>query len=106
VGNEQDDFLWNISESEQLLFDVHDALKSTFVDPRERRIVWPDGARLSIEDAARRIHAASGGPMDRVQTHVVNWLEAGYEPGGLDEQQMEEFEWLIEEWIDPYDNLN
>ena len=29
-----------------------------------------------------------------------------YEPEGLDEQQMEEFERLIEEWIAPYDNVN
>jgi len=106
VGNEQYDFLLNISEAEQLLFDVLHALEKTSVDPRERRIVWPDGARLCIEDTARRIHAESGGPVDRIQSHVVNWLAAGYVPEGLDEQQMEEFEQLIEEWIAPYEDLN
>ena len=106
MGNEEDDFFLNISESEQLRFDVFDALKSTSVDPREQRIVWPDGARLSIEDTARRIHAESGGHVEMVQAHVVHWLETGYEPEGLDDQQMEKFERLIGEWIDPYDDLN
>lgn len=106
MGNEQDDLSLDISEFQQLLFDVLDALEKTSVDPRERRIVWPDGARLTIEDAARRIHAECGGPLDMVQFHVVSWLEMSYEPEGLDEQQMEEFERLIEEWIAPYDDIN
>ena len=73
------------------------------MDPREQRIVWPDGARLSIEDTARRIHSESGAPLGRVQYHVVGWLEMTYEPKGLDEDQMEEFERLVDQWITPYD---
>ena len=91
-------------ESEQALFDVLDALAEASVDVRRRRIVWPDGARLSIEDTARRGDSESGAPLDRVQSHVVGWLEMTYEPEGLNEQQMEEFERLIEQWIAPYDD--
>ncbi len=104
MGNELDPFFLNISESEQALFDVLDALEQAAVDARERRIVWPDGARLSIEDTARKIHSDSGAPLDMVQSHVVGWLEMTYEPQGLDEDQMEEFERLIEQWITPYDD--
>jgi hypothetical protein len=44
-------------------------------------------------------------PGDVVQSHVVGWLEMHYEPEGLDEDQMEEFEQLIELWIAPYDDI-
>jgi len=91
-------------ESEQALFDVLDAMAEASVDVRDRRIVWPDGTRLSIEDTARRIHSQSGAPLDMVQSHVVGWLEMTYEPPDLDEKQMEEFERLIELWITPYDD--
>jgi len=104
MGNELDEFFLNISESEQALFDVLDALKQASVDARERRIVWPDGTWLSIEDTARKIHSESGSPLDMVLSHVVGWLELVYEPADLDEGQMEHFERLIELWITPYDD--
>jgi hypothetical protein len=75
--------------------------------PESDRTEFPepaDGARLSIEDTARRIHAQSGMPLDSIESHVVGWLEMTYEPQGLNEYQMEEFELLIEQWITPYDD--
>ena len=104
MGNEPDDFFSNISETEQALFDVLDALEQASVDPRERKILWPDGASLSIEETAGRIQSQSGSPLDMVQSHVVGWLEMIHEPVGLDEDQMEEFESLVEKWITPYDD--
>jgi len=103
MESDQDDFP-EMAESEQALFEVLDALAEASVDARERTIVWPDRARLSIEDTARRIHSESGAPLDIIQSHVVGWLEMTYEPEGLDQEQMEEFERLIEHWIAPYDN--
>lgn len=103
VESDRDDFP-DFFDSEQALFEVLDALAAAAVDARERRIVWPDGARLSIEDTARRIHSASGTRLDKVQPHVVAWLQMTYEPEGLDEEQMEEFERLIEQWTKPYDD--
>ena len=106
MGNQRDEFFLNISESEQALFDVLDALEQASVDVRERKILWPDGACLSIDDTARRIHTESGAPLDMVQSHVVGWLEMIYEPEGLDEDQMEEFERLIEQWTTPYNDVS
>ena len=94
-----------LHRSEQVLFEVLDALEHASVDPLERNILWADGARLSIEDTARRIHAQSGMPLDSIQSHVVGWLEMTYEPRSLDEHQMEEFELLIEQWIAPYEEV-
>ncbi len=105
MANEPDDLSFDLSEFQQDLFDVLDALERASVDARERRIVWHDGTRLSIEDAARKIHSESGVPGDIVQFNVVCWLQMHYEPQGLDEDQMEEFEQLIELWIAPYDDI-
>ncbi len=105
MGNELDDLFFDMPEFQRDLFDVQDALERASVDARERRIVWHDGTRLTIEDAARKIHSESGVPGDVVQSHVVGWLETHYEPEGLDENQMEEFEQLIELWIAPYDDI-
>ena len=94
-----------LHRSEQVLFEVLDALEHASVDARERKILLADGARLSIEETARRIHGQSGMPLDRIQSHVVGWLEMTYEPKGLDEHQREEFELLIEQWITPYEEV-
>jgi len=92
-----------LQQSEQVLMAVLDALENASVDPLDRKIVWADASRLSVEATVRRIHAQSGMPLDRIESHVIGWLEMIYEPQGLNEQQMEEFELLIEQWITPYD---
>ena len=102
IDDDLDDFF---VRSEEALFEVLDALENASVDPRERKILWSDGACLSIEETARRIHAQSGIPLDDIQSHVVGWLEMTYQPQGLSEQQMEEFELLIEQWVAPYEDL-
>jgi len=94
-----------LRESEQVLLEVLDALEHASVDPRERTIVWADASHLSIEETARRIHAQSGMPLDEIKSHIIGWLEMIYEPQGLTEQQMEDFELLIEQWIGPYDDV-
>ena len=99
-GRDHDDAL---QLSEQALFAVLDALADASVDPHERTIIWSDGARLSIEDTTRRIYSEPGMSLDKIQSHVIGWLEMTYEPPGLNERQMEEFELLIERWITPYD---
>ena len=92
-----------LQQSEQVLLEVLDALENASVDPLDRKIVWADASRLSVEATVRRIHAQSGMPLDRIASHVIGWLEMIYEPKGLNEHQMEEFELLIEQWITPYE---
>jgi len=100
IDRDSDDLL---QQSEQVLLEVLDALENASVDPLERKIVWADASRLSVEETVRRIHAPSGMPLAGIESHVIGWLEMIYEPQGLNEQQMEEFELLIEQWITPYD---
>ena len=88
--------------SEQALFEVMDALENSSVQPSEKVIVWADGQRLSITETARRIHSQSDLPFSEIESYIIGWLEMHYEPEGLTEQQMEQFENMIDNWIDEH----
>ncbi len=104
-----DDFLsWLGSSqgqiSEQALFAVMDSLENCSVDPANRVIIWTDGSHLSIPQTAKRIHLQFQLPLKSIESHVVGWLEMHYEPKGLDEQQMEKFEALIDAWVHDHES--
>lgn len=107
-----DDFFeWLTSQdgqlSEHALFEVMNSLENCFVEPSERVIVWNDGQRLSIAETARRIHSKSSLPLSKIESHVIGWLELHYEPIGLNEQQMEQFDLMIDAWLhDHQDSRN
>ena len=72
-----DDFLeWmDAPEGQQSIevFDlVFDTLEHASVDAKQRKIVWADGKRLSIEQSAERIHAEHPDvPRELIETHVL-----------------------------------
>jgi hypothetical protein len=82
---------------------VYAALENADVDARQRKIVWDDGQRLSIEQSAERIHAEHPDvPRELIETHVVGRLET-FAPESYSERQLEELDRLTEEWIDNYE---
>ena len=100
-----DDFFRWLSSAEgqgsvQACDEVSDALEKASVDLAARKIIWEDGVPLSIVETARRIHEQAGLPLETIESLVIGWLEMVYEPKGLDEQQMEEFENRIEKWLE------
>ena len=85
---------------------VFDALEHAGVDARQRKIVWADGKRLSIEQSAERIHAGHPDvPRDLIETHVLGWLES-CAPESYSERQLEELDRLIEPWLDDYERTS
>ena len=73
------------------------------VDAKQRKIVWTDGKRLSIEESAERLHADHPDiPRDLIEDHVFGWLE-NYAPESYSEQQLEEFDRLMELWLEDYE---
>ncbi len=82
---------------------VFDALQNVDVDARRRKIVWPDGKRLSIEQSAARLHAEHPDmSRDLIETHVFGWL-GGCAPESYTDEQMEEFDQLMEPWLEDYE---
>ena len=85
---------------------VFGALEHAGVDARQRKIVWADGKRLSIEQSVERIHAEHPGvPRHLIETHVLGWLE-NCAPKSYSESQIEELDRLIEPWLDDYERTS
>lgn len=91
-------------ESVEALDCVFNALDGARVDSFERRIIWPDGKRLSIDQSVERIKKNSGFDGQVILIHIIGWLQMEYTPEGLDEEQMERFENQIERWVGEYEN--
>jgi len=90
-------------ESMEALDCVFNALDGATVEASERKIIWPDGQRLSIEQSVERIHKNSGLDRQAILSHLIGWLQMEYEPEGLDADQMQRFENQIDAWIAKYE---
>lgn len=103
-------FQWLDSEKGQTSMEAMEAvaaaLKGAHVDTRKRRIVWPDGKRLTIDQSAQRIQKQSGEDLKAIKSHVVGWLEMDFEPKGPNEKQMEIFQRMFTLTTDRLRNHN
>jgi hypothetical protein len=79
---------------------VYNALDGASVDISEKKIIWSDGQRLTIEQSAERIHSEMNLGQDAIINHIIGWLQMGYVPEGLDDEQMEIFESRINAWVE------
>ena len=85
---------------------MFNALDHAGVDARQRKIVWADGKRLSIERSAERIHAEHPSvPRYLIETHVLGWLE-NCAPESYSERQLEELDRLIGPWLDDHERTS
>jgi len=82
---------------------VYNALDGASVDIAEKKIIWSDGQRLTIEQSAERIHREMNLGQDTIANRVIGWLQMGYVPEGLDDEQMEMFESQINAWVEDYE---
>lgn len=108
-GGFMEDFLeWTGSpegvESMDALDCVFDALDGAKVDTMKKKILWPDGESLSIEQSVEKIRKDSALGGQAILRHLIGWLQMGYVPEGLDEEQMERFEDQVETWVQEYEN--
>ena len=92
------------AESMDVLDYVFNALDGAQVDPFKRKINWPNGERLSINESVDRMSRDSGLDRKSIMSHLIGWLQMEYMPEGLDEKQMERFENLIESWVAKYED--
>lgn len=72
------------------------------VDVEHRQVILSDGAKLSIDQAAGQIAQATKLDREEVLHRVVDWLMMEYEPTGLTEDEMAEFETKMERWTARY----
>ena len=79
---------------------VYDALDGASVDISEKKIIWSDGQRLTIEQSAERIHNEMNLGRDILINQIIGWLQMEYVPEGLNDEQMEIFESRIDAWVE------
>ena len=82
---------------------VYSALDGASVDISEKRIIWSDGRRLTIEQSAERINSEMNLCQHAIISHIIGWLQMEYVPEGLDDEQMEMFESHINAWVEEYE---
>ena len=96
---------WMASAEGQRSIDALDIvwpqLEDVGVDAKSRKLVWPDGARLSIAQSVRHIHVDYPElPPDLIESKVVSWIEMGFAPSDYSQEQLDELDRLTESWID------
>lgn len=103
-----DGFLgWMDSPEGELSSVVSDAiwamLQGADVDPKRRKICWPDGTRHSLAESVQRIHAACRDfPPELIEENLIGWPEVEFVRDNYSQQQLDELDRLAEQWIDDH----
>jgi hypothetical protein len=95
---------WMGSPEGQLSIEVSDALSELMenvqLDARRRELIWPKAERLSLERSVERIQKDYPRfPRQRIESFLISWLEH-YAPDGSSQEQLDELDCLVEQWID------
>jgi len=84
--------------------DVAGALEGVDVDVNERKIIWADGRRLTINQSAKIIQEQTGIELTFIKYSIIAWLLIEFVPKGLNEKQMGVFEAEVSNWIKDYES--
>jgi ABC-type Fe3+ transport system substrate-binding protein len=100
---------WMGSPQGQTSIEVSDVLwelmakEDVQLDARQRKILWPKGKSLSIDQSIQHIHKLYPKfPSQRILSFLISWIEQ-YAPETYSEKQLDELDQLTEEWIDQYE---
>ena len=81
-------------------------LEKVDVDARDRRLIWDDGRRLTIDESVRRLHEhCRDYPVDLIEDYLIVWIEGEFIPENYSQEQMDELDRLTGEWIEDYEGL-
>jgi hypothetical protein len=101
-------FDWLGSEDGEAAWQAFDDVAESFIgadlDINERKIIWADGKRLTIDQSAKRIQQQSEAGLNVIKHQILLWLEMEFVPKGLKEKEMEVFEAQIGRWIEEYES--
>jgi hypothetical protein len=105
----EDFFDWNSPEgqfNDEVMNAVWAILEKVDVDARKRKLIWPDGQRLSINQSVKRIHNDHPSfPLEWIDSHLTAWLETVFVPQNYSQEQLDEFDRLTDKWVDDHDRI-
>ena len=79
-------------------------LEKVDVDATDRRLIWADGRRLTIDESVRRLQEhCPDYPVDLIEDCLIVWIEGEFIPENDSQEQMDEFDRLTGEWIEDYE---
>ena len=85
---------------------AEEVLEEVRVDGGARRLIWPDGASLTIEQSVQRIARTAEADEDiapeRIEEELCAWLEGGYAGDGLTPEQLEALDDQVELWLEDH----
>jgi len=82
-------------------------LEKVDVDAADRKLIWQDRSRLSIDESVQRIHAhCPKYPVDLIESFLIVWIEGEFEPESYSQAQMDELDRLTAEWVDDHEGLS
>lgn len=100
-------FEWMDSPRGQLSDEVREAtwqiLEKVDVDATNRKLIWEDGGRLSIDESVQRIHGDyPEWPVELIETHLIAWLEMEFAPKTYSQESLDELDRLTEKWVNDH----
>lgn len=100
---------WANSPEEKLADEVGDTIWSILdkasINARKRKIIWPDGQKLTINQSVKRIHAENQGyPLELIESHLIGWLEQVVVSPYDSELQLAELNRLTAKWIEAHES--
>ena len=100
-------FEWMDSPRGLLSDEVREAtwhrLEKVDVDATDRKLIWEDGKRLSIDESVQRIRGDYPDfPVELIETHLIAWLEMEFAPKSYSREQLDELDRLTEKWVNDH----
>jgi hypothetical protein len=79
-------------------------LDNVQLDAQHRQFIWPNGKRLNLEQSVRYIRKQHPSfPAQTIADALISWVEQGYVPKNLSQDELAELERLTGEWADDYE---
>ena len=100
-------FEWMVSpegeRAQEVLDSLLDLMADVEVDPKQRKLVWPDLGRLDLQQSIEHIQKQCPEfSVEEIEGHLLYWIESGYGPDNCSQQQLEELERLSLQWVADY----
>src|SRR5215472_7620420 len=84
----------------EVLDTLLDLMADVHVDPKQRRLVWPDAGQLTLQQSIEHIQKQCPDfSVEEIEGHLLYWIESGYGPDNCSEQQLEQLEKLSLQWV-------
>ena len=73
------------------------------VDAKQRKLIWPDGKRLDLDESVQNIHTDYPEfPRELIESRLISWLDTEYAPPSYSPEQLDELDQLTERWINDH----